>query len=230
MKIKHNIKKIIWNIKNWYFKNEHKIIPIANFIKNITILTFVLISFIYILYELKIIAVKDNFLIKFNLIEYNPIDKDLVIAQISSTFLTTAVLSLIASIENKHIFGEKETELLFGKKIQGFYIPMFTLYITMIINIILMINEKFANLLILLFFLSVYILIYIINKIGVIFLTTKKYTKILYYKYYKEAENNIINNILPKDYENKLLFNLKDETIGLIAEKKSFIYEKYKYV
>ena len=219
MKIKHNIKKIIWNIKNWYFKNEHKIIPIANFIKNITILTFVLISFIYILYELKIIAVKDNFLIKFNLIEYNPIYKDLVIAQISSTFLTTAVLSLIASIENKHIFGEKETELLFGKKIQGFYIPMFTLYITMIINIILMINEKFANLLILLFFLSVYILIYIINKIGVIFLTTKKYTKILYYKYYKEAENNIINNILPKDYENKLLFNLKDETIGLIAEK-----------
>src|SRR5699024_5218211 len=114
-----------------------KIIPIANFIKNITILTFVLISFIYILYELKIIAVKDNFLIKFNLIEYNPIYKDLVIAQISSTFLTTAVLSLIASIENKHIFGEKETELLFGKKIQGFYIPMFTLYITMIINIIL---------------------------------------------------------------------------------------------
>ena len=219
MKIKHNIKKIIWNIKNWYFKNEHKIIPIANFIKNITILTFVLISFIYILYELKIIAVKDNFLIKFNLIEYNPIYKDLVIAQISSTFLTTAVLSLIASIENKHIFGEKETELLFGKKIQGFYIPMFTLYKTMIINIILMINEKFANLLILLFFLSVYILIYIINKIGVIFLTTKKYTKILYYKYYKEAENNIINNILPKDYENKLLFNLKDETIGLIAEK-----------
>ena len=219
MKIKHNIKKIIWNIKNWYFKNEHKIIPIANFIKNITILTFVLISFIYILYELKIIAVKDNFLIKFNLIEYNPIYKDLVIAQISSTFLTTAVLSLIASIENKHIFGEKETELLFGKKIQGFYIPMFTLYITMIINIILMINEKFANLLILLFFLSVYILIYIINKIGVILLTTKKYTKILYYKYYKEAENNIINNILPKDYENKLLFNLKDETIGLIAEK-----------
>ena len=219
MKIKHNIKKIIWNIKNWYFKNEHKIIPIANFIKNITILTFVLISFIYILYELKIIAVKDNFLIKLNLIEYNPIYKDLVIAQISSTFLTTAVLSLIASIENKHIFGEKETELLFGKKIQGFYIPMFTLYITMIINIILMINEKFANLLILLFFLSVYILIYIINKIGVIFLTTKKYTKILYYKYYKEAENNIINNILPKDYENKLLFNLKDETIGLIAEK-----------
>lgn len=219
MKIKHNIKKIIWNIRNWYFKNEHKIIPIANFIKNITILTFVLISFIYILYELKIITVKDNFLIKINLIEYNSIYKDLVIAQISSTFLTTAVLSLIASIENKHIFGEKETDLLFGKKIQGFYIPMFILYITMIVNIILMINKKSSNILLIFFFISLYILIYIINKIGVIFLTTKKYTKILYYKYYKEAENNIINNILPKDYENKLLFNLKDETIGLIAEK-----------
>ena len=219
MKIKHNIKKIIWNIRNWYFKNEHKIIPISNFIKNITILAFVLISFIYILYELRIITVKDNFLIKINLIQYNSIYKDLVIAQISSTFLTTAVLSLIASIENKHIFGEKETNLLFGKKIQGFYIPMFILYITMIVNIILMINKKSSNILLIFFFISLYILIYIINKIGVIFLTTKKYTKILYYKYYKEAENNIVNDSLLKNNENKLLFNLKNETIGLIAEK-----------
>ena len=219
MKIKRKLKKIKWKIKNLYLKNEHKIIPIVNLIKNLIILILILISFFYILYILKIISIKGNFSIKFNLLEYKEIYKDLVIAQISSTFLTTAVLSLIASIENKHIFGEKETELLFGKKIQGFYIPMFTLYVIMIINIILMINEISANILLTLFFLSVYILIYIINKIGVIFLTTKKYTKILYYKYYKEAENNIINNIPPKNYENKVLFNLKDNTIGLIAEK-----------
>lgn len=88
----------------------------------------------------------------------------------------------------------------------------------MIINITLMINKTFGSILIMLFLLSIYTLIYIINKIGVIFLTTKKYRRILYYKYYNEAQHNIINNIPPRTYENKLLFKLKDETIGLIAK------------
>ena len=157
MKVKRKMKKIKWNIKNWYLKNEHRIIPIAKFIKCLFMLTIVLISFFYILYVVRIISIKEKFSIEINLIEYKQMYKDLVIAQISSTFLTTAVLSLIASIENKHILGEKETDLLFGKKIQGFYIPMFTLYITMIVNIILMINETSANILIIFFFISIYI-------------------------------------------------------------------------
>ena len=218
MKLKQNLNKFKWNIKNLYLKNEHKIIPILNFIKYILISVFILFSYMYILYILNIISIKNNIFIKFNSIEFKDVYKDLVIAQISSTFLTTAVLSLIASIENKHILGEKETDLLFGTKIQGFYIPMFILYITMIINITLMISKTFGNILIMLFLLSIYTLIYIINKIGVIFLTTKKYRRILYYKYYNEAQHNIINNIPPRTYENKLLFKLKDETIGLIAK------------
>mgnify|MGYP004650443095 FL=1 len=218
MKLKQNLNKFKWNIKNLYLKNEHKIIPILNFIKYILISAFILFSYMYILYILNIISIKKNIFIKFNSIEFKDVYKDLVIAQISSTFLTTAVLSLIASIENKHILGEKETDLLFGTKIQGFYIPMFILYITMVINITLMINKTFGNILIMLFLLSIYTLIYIVNKIGVIFLTTKKYKRILYYKYYNEAQHNIINNIPPRTYEKKLLFKLKDETIGLIAK------------
>lgn len=218
MKLKRKLNKFKWNMKNLYLKNEHKIIPILNFMKYILIIAFILFSYMYILYTLNIISIKNNIFIKINSIEFKDAYKDLVIAQISSTFLTTAILSLIASIENKHILGEKETDLLFGTKIQGFYIPMFILYITMIINITLMINKTFGNILIMLFLLSIYTLIYIINKIGVIFLTTKKYRKILYYKYYNEAQHNIINNIPPRTYEKKLLFNLKDETIGLIAK------------
>lgn len=218
MKLKRKLNKFKWNMKNLYLKNEHKIIPILNFMKYILIIAFILFSYMYILYILNIISIKNNIFIKINSIEFKDVYKDLVIAQISSTFLTTAVLSLIASIENKHILGEKETDLLFGTKIQGFYIPMFILYITMIINITLMINKTFGSILIMLFLLSIYTLIYIINKIGVIFLTTKKYRRILYYKYYNEAQHNIINNIPPRTYENKLLFKLKDETIGLIAK------------
>ena len=85
MKVKRKIKKIKWNIKNWYLKNEHRITPIAKFIKCLFMLTIVLISFFYILYVVKIISIKENFSIEINLIEYKEMYKDLVIAQISST-------------------------------------------------------------------------------------------------------------------------------------------------
>lgn len=61
------------------------------------------------------------------------------------------------------------------------------------------------------------ILIYIITKVGSIFVSTKKYISLLYAKYYKECEKNIINNIPPRDYESELLINLKEETIKLIS-------------
>ena len=165
MKVGRRLKKIKWNIKNWYFKNEHRITPMLDCINHLFMIIMVLISFFYILSMVGVVSIKENFAIEINLIKYKEMYKDLVIAQISSTFLTTAVLSLIASIESKYILGEKETDLLFGKKLQGFYIPMFALYTIMIINIILMINKKSANILIMLFFLSIYILIYVINKI-----------------------------------------------------------------
>lgn len=225
MTIKYSFKKLKWNIKNYYLKKEYKVIPIINMIKTITICIIALCSYIYIMTKLNIIIFSDNTWIKFNDIEFKEVYKDLVIAQISSTFLTTAVLSLISSIENKNILGEKETNLLFGKRLQGFYIPMFTLYIIMCINIVLLIEETSANIIVVLFFLSIYILIYIITKIGTIFVSTKKYTNKLYSKYYKEAQSNIFKIIPPRDYENKLLFNLKDNTIGLIAEN-NLLYMK----
>lgn len=57
------------------------------------------------------------------------------------------------------------------------------------------------------------------------YLYQKKYTNKLYSKYYKEAQSNIFKIIPPRDYENKLLFNLKDNTIGLIAEN-NLLYMK----
>ena len=184
-RIKYILGKIKWYSKKFYLKKEHKITPIINFIILVFKLVISLISFVYILCSINVITIYNKFLIHLNIINYNSIHSELVITQISCTFLTTAILSLISSIESKHILGEKETDLLFGKKIQGFYIPMFVLYVTMIINIIFMLNETSANIVIILFLTSIYTLIYIIGKIGAIFLTTKKYIKILYYKYYK---------------------------------------------
>lgn len=218
-KIKHKYKKVRWNFSNYFRKNEHKWNPkkarIQVFCKIIILLSF----YVFILNKLSIISFnfKSWHFLSFNTIEFKEIFKDLVIAQISSTFLTTAVLSLVSSIEDKHILGEKTTNLLFGKKLLGFYIPMVLLYIFMAINIYFIINESNSNILLSLFFLSLIILIYIITKVGAIFVSAKKYIEILYSKYYLECEKNIINNIPPKDYNSPLLVNLKEETIKLIS-------------
>ncbi len=218
-KIKMSIKKNKWNIDNYLKKAEHKWTPKTNLIYNC--LKFILFITIY-LFILKILnVISFDFhswkFIKIMDIKYEDIYKDLVISQIGSTFLTTAVLSLVSSVEDKHILGEKTTNLLFGKKLLKFYLPMFLLYVSMIINVTLTIKKECSNLIISLFLLSIFVLIYIITKIGTIFVTTKKYVKLLYSKYYLECEKNIINNIPPKDYNSPLLINLKEETIKLIA-------------
>lgn len=73
-------------------------------------------------------------------------------------------------------------------------------------------------------------LIYIVTKVGSIFLSTKKYKDILFVKYYKECEKSIINNTIPRNYNSPLLDNLKEETIKLIANNDVSYVKKYKYV
>jgi hypothetical protein len=151
MKKKYKLEKTNRNIKHYYFKNEDKIVPILDNIKKLFILSISLIIFVFILKPIGVISIKEGFLIEINSIEYKEIYKDLVIAQISITFLITSILSLIDSMENKRIFGEKATKLLFGKKGYKFYASVFILYATMISNIVLVIKEKFANILIIFF-------------------------------------------------------------------------------
>lgn len=217
MKIKRIIEKYKWKTRNAFFKQEHRIMPILNRIKNIFVCFFVIFAYFYLLNKSGIIIFNKNEFIKYVTIEWNDTYKEFVITQISSTFLTTAIISLISSIEDKRILGEKEVDLLFGKKLFGFHIPMIILYITMIINICLLITSKDASIILSLFYLSIFILVYIISKVGTIFLTTKKYINYLYCKYYKECENNIIRQVAPKDYNSSLLINLKEETLILIS-------------
>lgn len=217
MKIKRIIEKYKWEAKNAFLKKEHKIRPVLNNIKNIFVCFLVLFAFFYLLNKSGIIIFNKDEFIKYSTIEWDETYKDLIITQISSTFLTTAIISLISSIEDKRILGEKEVDLLFGKKLLGFHIPMFILYITMIINIFLLITFKDASIILSLFYLSIFVLIHIISKIGTIFLTSRKYINDLYSKYYKECEKNIIYNIPPRDYNSNLLTNLNQQTIILIS-------------
>ena len=217
--VKEYIIKVKNRLKNFYDKKEHKIIIYENIIRNFILTVLFLAIYGILLYKSGIIEIdiKSSYFIKFMQIDYNDMYKDFVIAQIGSTFLTTAFLSLVSSIEDKYILGEKATDLLFGKGLFKFYVPMLILYILMLINIVLLVNKSHLNILVSSFYMSLIILIYLITKISYIFVSNKKYIKLLYAKYYSEYEQNIINNISKGDYNFGLLINLENQTINHIA-------------
>lgn len=221
-KIMRQYKKYRWNLKIFYRKNEHIIYPIIYAFKTIVKAIVIAICILMVLKEFGVLSISFNKGLK-NIISLNDIKFetwfiDLCIAQISITFLTTAILSLISSLEDKHILGEKTTNLIFGKLLIKFYLPMTILYICMIINIILIIKKTNANLFLIFFSLSILTLIYITDKVGSIFVSTKKYRNNLYCKYYKECEKNVIKNIPPRDYNSKILNNFKEQTLKMIFE------------
>lgn len=215
-KFSKNIKK---EINNFILKYDHIYIPIISK----TVYFIVLISFTILLLDslqkMNIIEVSKDNLISLKKIKYINKFNDLFILQVSITFLITTLLSLISSIENKLIYGEKASTIIFGKNHVRLQLPIFLIYVFMIINLIFMLNENNANLFLILFISSIMLLIYIITKIGNVFITTKRQKAILLAKYYKESRYNILNNIPPRDYKSPLLSNLKEETISLIINK-----------
>lgn len=231
LKIYRLKEKISWYKSHITTKYEHIYMPFIYSAFSTLIVCFSLFIFLYTLYELKLISFNLTESSVFKLISFNNIDykdyyKDLVILQISTTFLTTAIISLISSIEDKKIFGEKITSKLFGKNHLLFYIPFIILYIFMILNIIFMINENHSNFLLLFFVISILLLIYIITKIGNIFISTKKYKNMLMYEYYNEYKYLTMNLVPPRDYNSQNLTNLKEETLKYILNK-DLEYLKY---
>ena len=214
MKEKKRIVK--WYINKFILKYDHIYVKWKYYILAIIKLLSFIAIYIFILSKLNIIHFKENM---FNSIEYKEYYNDLVIAQISITFLTTAILSLISSLEDKYIFGEKLTNRAFGYRNLKFYMSFSILNILMIVNIFLMIKQENASWLISMFILSIYILIDIVNKIGHLFLSTKKERSILLCEYYEENINVILNMIVPRNYNSEKLVNLKEQTIKLILNK-----------
>ena len=182
----------------WYYNYinlhcSHYVVPFINSaintIKSICVFGF----FIVLLNQCNILKfnflandVKDFFV--FGNLSYtkNSILPDLVIAQVSSAFLTTAVLSLVSSVDKKYILGERTLDLIFKSKSLRFEINFFIIYILMFLNIVFVITEKYATVVITIFIISLFLLIYIINSIGKIFITTKQLEKKLVQKYYLE--------------------------------------------
>ena len=85
MKVGRRLKKIKWNIKNWYFKNEHRITPMLDCINHLFMIIMVLISFFYILSMVGVVSIKENFTIEINLIKYKEMYKDEINEELNKT-------------------------------------------------------------------------------------------------------------------------------------------------
>lgn len=175
-------------------------------------------SYLFILNTLGILEI-ENDILKYNNLDYKDFYNDLVIVQISCTFLTTAIISLISNIETKYVYGEKLTNRVFDKKSSNFYSDFIILNFLMILNIILMIKQTGASALVGAFLLSIYLLIDVIAKIGRLFLSTKRERELLFYDYYIENKNIVVNGLPFNQYNYALLNNLREVTFKLILDK-----------
>lgn len=179
-----------WYLRDIEYKYSHIYAPLSNIIFK-TILALVLFFLIYMYFDvLGILKIShtsklfDSFIIFPIEYELRNLVNNIIMTQISITFLTTAILSLVSSLDSKYILGEKTINLLFKKNGSLFTILFYVIYLLMFVNIGLIISQIYISLIYIIFTIALLLLIYIINKIGKIFLGSNGNEYLLIQKYY----------------------------------------------
>ncbi len=156
--------------------------------------------------------------ININLNINESIIQQLVIAQISATFLITALLSLVSNLENKYIYGEKAIGNIFTGKYITFTKVFYFLIFLMFTNIVIMVNNYNSAVSITIVIISLTILSWLIFCILKLFLQTKSIKQDLLIKYYKENIKILKKSRPTKNYNSNILINLRERYIYLIAK------------
>ncbi|WP_302632010.1 hypothetical protein [uncultured Clostridium sp.] len=145
--------------------------------------------------------------------------QQLVIAQISSTFLITAVLSLVANLENVYIYGEKARNNIFKGKLITFSRVFIILISLMFFSISMMIKST-NNMYILISTIgSLFILSLLTFKMIRLFLQKDKIKQELKLEYYKE-NIKVWRKSIPGDlYFSLKLINLRERYLFLMFAK-----------
>lgn len=145
--------------------------------------------------------------------------QQLVMAQISVTFLITAVLSLVANLENVYIYGEKARNNIFKGKIITFSRVFIILIILMFFSILMMIKGQ-NNIHI---FISVigalFILALLTFKMIRLFLQKDQVKKGLMLEYYRENIKVWKKSIPTDPYTSLKLNNLRERYLFLMLSK-----------
>ncbi len=144
--------------------------------------------------------------------------RDLVLTQINATLIVTSIIALVASIENKYIYGVRAIEYIFPKIIlPSFTIVFFLLFASMFFNILLL-QQKQNDLSILsVFIISIVCIAYVSYRFASIFINPRKIKSRLFVKYYKGNLQHIKNAKPLKTNRNKELEALRNVTSAHIS-------------
>jgi len=151
--------------------------------------------------------------------------KDLIIAQISSTFIITAVLSLVSNIDSKYIFGEKAIDRVFKHKILV-SISFLILILLMFFNILCLINTYYGFIVFSTIIISFVILAILIFKLMKILFNSKYFENELKILYYKENLKVLEIKMKPITYSSDVLENFFQKCLELIHSK-NILFMRY---
>ena len=148
-----------------------------------------------------------------------PVIQQLVMAQISVTFLITAVLSLVANLENVYIYGEKARNNIFKGKIITFSRVFIILIILMFFSILMMIKSQ-NNIHIFISVISaLFILVFLTFKMIRLFLQKEEVKKELMLEYYRENVKVWKKSVPTDSYSSLKLNNLRERYLFLMLSK-----------
>ena len=221
--IKYKIKESVnWTktfINRKYFFTQ---LEVKDTIRYIAYGIVIIIALVALLCILNIIGIENGDIVIKNIKELNK-DKfhseDYVIAQISITLIVVSVVSLMANLENKFMYGEKIIEVIFPKNgLLSIKWQFIYLFIAMILNILAVIKDYGDTIILVNFIFTMFITIYMTYKFTMIYVSPQQIKQKLLYKYWKDYKKQIVKGKTRFDDTTIVLERFKNITIKHICE------------
>lgn len=209
-----------WQHRHFQLKHPfilNRVLHIFTLIMCVGFLLFFLLAF---LYKTKIIIFQNDLILfdinkKFDNINMSGI----ITSQISLTMIVVSITSLIASTDNKYIFGKKALEFVFPKKLfNTFPLYLIILFLLAFLNIYFIINKFGDSLIIIDFILSILLVAYFVYRFANIFVNQNKIKNKLKYRYYKDNLKHIKKSKPLSHHISKNTEEFKNITIRYIRD------------
>lgn len=205
----------------WYKVYDYKkYFELKNFFRNIILFLFifiiVIIAIFYFIYAINNFQITNIFNSNLSF-DYNPMD--LLSIQISNTLIIISVISLLSSLSEKYLLGEKHINVIFPNKSLFSLIKIFViLLILLFINIVLVLKNEDKTMILLDFLCHFTFIIYICLKM-LFFYTHKNYFRTsLMCKYLSDQRKHVRKAVPLNSHSCRSIIDLKNQTIVLIEK------------
>ncbi len=218
----------MWRKRHFQLKHPFALNKIYQSSKTLLTISICLFIFFAFMYKTKIIDVENNCIMFDINKDFDNINMSgIITSQISVTMIVISIISLIASNENKYIFGRRAIELVFPKKpFNSFTIYLIMLFLLAFLNIYFLVNKTSDSLILTDFIISILFIAFFVYRFAIIFVNLNKIEERLRYRYYKDNLKHIrkAKPLLHHISQNIEMF--KNITIQYIRENNVPAYSK----